>query len=282
MTDTNYPEPIRRLIDLGIPENNWFDYPAKFGLTNEHIPDLIRLVEDKDLRFSELTEDEEKILAENDIYDVRRWYAQIHAWRALAQLNAEEAIPNLIGLLYQADEHDDDWIADDLGRALIKIGPACMPALATYLQNSDNGDFARNITIEVITGIIKQYPETREKGIAALLSVLKNHRQNNEGLNAFLIYALAEFKATEHIDLIQDVFETGNVDIFVMGDFEDVQIEMGLLKKRTKPRNAALITKNDVKKAGDEFNMKIRELEKKEKNKRKQEKKSRKKNKKKK
>ena len=278
MDASNYPEPVRRLIDIGYPDHNWPDYPATFGLTSEHINDLIRLAEDKDLRFGEPTVEEENLLNEDDDYDLARWYVQIHAWRALAQLKAEEAIPNLIGLLYQADEYDDDWASDDLVQAFVKIGPVCIPALAAYLQDINNASYPRNNAIEAIGDIVKVHPETRGEGIAAILPALRNHAQNDDGTNGFLIYALAKFGATEHIDLIKEVFDTDNVDLFIMGDFEDVQIEMGLLKDRITPRAYSLITERDVERAQAEFTKKMNAQAKKQKKKHKQEKKSRKKN----
>jgi len=278
MTEPNYPEPVSQLIDIGYPEHNWPDYPAKFGFTREHIPELIRLAEDTDLRFGEVTLEEDDYLNQQDDDDLPRWSAQIHAWRALAQLKAEEAIPNLIGLLYQAEEYDDDWASDDLIKAFVKIGPACIPALAAYLQDLGNTSYPRNNAIEAVSDIVEAFPETREEGIAAIIPALKNHKQNDDGTNGFLIYALAEFKATEHIDLIKEVFDTDNVDLIIMGDFEDVQIEMGLLKDRITPRAFSIVTEREMKQAQAKLNKQITEMKKKEKKKHKQEKKSRKKN----
>ncbi len=278
MTASNYPEPVRQLIDIGYPDHNWHNYIAKFGFTHAHIPDLIRLVEDTDLRFGELTLEEDDLLNENEDYDLGRYSAQIHAWRALAQLKAEEAIPNLIGLLYQADEYDDDWASGDLVEAFAKIGPTCIPALAAYLQDVHNASCPRNNAIEAVSDIVKSFPETRDEGIAAIIPALKNHTQNDDGTNGFLIYALAKFMATEHIDLIKEVFDTKNVDLFIMGDFEDVQIEMGLLKDRTTPRAFSITTERDMKQALAQFNKQITVIKKKEKNKRKLAKKTRKRN----
>jgi hypothetical protein len=277
MTEINYPEPVRQLMDIGYPGHNWPDYLAKYGFTREHIPDLIRLAEDTELRFGEPTMEEENFLNEED-GDLPRWYAQIHAWRALAQLKAEEAIPNLIGLLYQAEEYDDDWAGADLLEAFVKIGPVCIPALAAYLQDLSNASHPRNIAIEAVGDIVKAHSETREQGIAAIIPALQNHAQNDEGTNGFLIYALAKFKATEYLDLIKEVFDTDNVDLFIMGDFEDVQIEMGMLKDRVTPRAYRLVTERDMENARNELNKKLKKQDIKEKKKRKQEKKSRKKN----
>jgi len=76
------------------PEGNP-DYVEKLGLTEEHVPALIRaalLWADVDAR------------PEGDAV-----YAPIHAWRALAQLGAVEAVEPLLGMLNTLNEQMDDW-----------------------------------------------------------------------------------------------------------------------------------------------------------------------------
>lgn len=94
MTEHNYTEPVSKLLSLGHPDNrdNWLDYQS-LGVTRADIPELIRLLKDKDLRWMESPDD----LEEDE--DLTEWYGQIHAWRALAQLKAEEAIPALLDSL---------------------------------------------------------------------------------------------------------------------------------------------------------------------------------------
>lgn len=50
-----------------------------------------------------------------------------------------------------------------------------------------------------------------------------------------MISYLVDLKALEALPLIEQVFASGNVDLFVCGDFEDVQIELGLLEERLTP-----------------------------------------------
>jgi hypothetical protein len=46
MTDLDYHEPVARLLGLGRPDFPWPDYPQRYGLTAEHIPELIRMATD--------------------------------------------------------------------------------------------------------------------------------------------------------------------------------------------------------------------------------------------
>jgi len=272
MTNT-YTEPVSKLLKLGRPAGeNWLDY-STLDITRKHVPELIRLVQDHDLRFMEPPVDLP------DDTDMPEWYGQIHAWRALSQLKAEESIPAILGILYQIDEQDDDWIGEDADEVFALIGPVAIHPLAEYLADDTNGIYARVAAAESLRSIGATYPETRGECAAAIASALENYEENDEGLNGFLIYDLVRMKAVEHIDLIEKAFTSDSVDEFIMGDFEDVQIELGLLEARTKPR-PRMSTLDRLPREDKMFapERNAQNDKKKEKNKRKQEKKSRKKN----
>jgi HEAT repeat protein len=269
MTHT-YTEPVSKLLELGMPEDPWLDY-ASLGITHDDIPELLRLLRDGDLRWMERPDD----LPDDE--DLTEWYAQIHAWRALAQLKAEEAILPIIGLLHQIDDEDDDWLSSDVDQIFALLGPASIQPLGAYLLDEENQMYARAEAASALGSIGKARPETRDACVKYLVSALEKYEENDEGLNGFLIYDLVQLKAVEHVDLIGDAFAAEAVDEFIMGDFEDVQVELGLLKERTTARRPLLpnfLPDTD----GFPRTSKPKKLEKKTKSKRKQEKKSRKKN----
>jgi HEAT repeat protein len=289
MTST-YTEPVTKLLKLGRPAAGpWLDY-STLGITREHIPELILLVEDNDLlrkmeRPDDLPEDE----------DLPEWYAQIHAWRALAQLKTEEAIPVILGILYQFDDEENDWIDGDAGEIFALIGPAAIRPLTEYLADDTRGLYSRATAATSLQSIGTTYPETRDECIQSLVSVLESYEENEEELNSFLVNNLVELNAVEAIELIEKAFEENCVDEFIMGDLEDVQIELGLLEARTKPRGnrisfmdrlshteEPLVEMGDPMLLGPERKPQKDKTKEREKNKRKQEKKSRKKNRKKK
>jgi hypothetical protein len=57
---------------------------------------------------------------------------------------------------------------------------------------------------------------------------LERFEENESDVNAFLVEALAELGAKETAPLIERAFAEGYVDPIVMGDWEDVQVELGL------------------------------------------------------
>lgn len=271
-----YSEPVARLLQLGRPEEPWLDYLV-LGITPGDLPELLRLVQDNELRY---LEPPDNLPEETELLE---WYGQIHAWRALAQLKAEEAIQALLGILVQIDYDEDDWLSSDIDRVFGMIGPAAIEPLANYLADETNPLYARSTAGSSLAEIGRTHPEWRERCIRAIAAVLENYESNDESLNGFLIGDLINLQAVEQIDLIKRAFAAGAVDEFISGDVEDVQVEMGLLEKRITPERPWRIG-NFAPEPGDFFegSIKSHQTEKKEKNKRKQEKKSRKKNRKKK
>ena len=57
---------------------------------------------------------------------------------------------------------------------------------------------------------------------------LERFEENEPDVNAFLVEALVELEAKEAAPLIERAFAQGYVDPMVMGDWEDVQVELGL------------------------------------------------------
>jgi len=226
MASQTYSEPVNQLLQIGLPETDqWPDY-LDFGLTSADIPELIRLVLDEELRWIEAPE---------GVEELPEWYAQIHAWRALAQLKAEQAIPALVSILHQVDDFDDDWTGEELIDVFAMIGPAAIPSLADYLANPENKTYARGAAAGALPEIVEGHPEAREECVAALAKALELFEQNDETINAFIICELVDLRAVEHVELMEKAFKADKVEEVVCGDFEDIQIDLGLLAERKTP-----------------------------------------------
>jgi HEAT repeat protein len=164
MSKEAYSGPVQQLIRLGDDqESKWPDY-LKMGLSQEDIPELIRLVQDVDLRWMVVGPEDE---------DPPEWVAQIHAWRALGQLKAEEAIPALLGILHQVDDDDDDWAGEELIDVFAMIGPAAIQPLATYLADSEHKTYARAAAADSLEEIARFFPESRDECVTGLASALE-------------------------------------------------------------------------------------------------------------
>lgn len=196
-----------------------YDYLAD-GFNDSHIPDLIRIVEDDELANS----------------DTDHPWAQPHAWRILGQLQAEEAIMPLLGLLRYVDELYDDAVQEEVPVVLAQIGPAALGPVAGYLADTNNGEWARVAAIATLEELSKTHPATRARCVEILAQQLGHFADQSEVVNTSLIDRLTELKAVEVAPLIERAFASGRVDLTLRGDWEDIQVELGLLDERITPK----------------------------------------------
>ena len=220
----DYADPVCQLLTLGEPHEStpeqWPDYPARFGFGQEHVPELIRMACDLELH-------------DSHIDDAPAW-APTHAWRALAQLRAEEAIEPLLTL--QNTLRDHDTVREDVPLVLSMIGPAAIPPLVAFIGNQlkDPNGLAPS-GIEALKEIAIRHPRYRDECVGILTGLLEQHAETNPTDNGFTISALIDLKALESVDAMRAAFDADSVDISIAGDKEDVEIALGLREKRATP-----------------------------------------------
>jgi hypothetical protein len=268
----DFSAPVLALITLGEKSarvSEWRNY-LELGITVEHTPELIRILDGIEAFWPDV-----------DVENAPESYAPIHAWRALGQLKAEQAIPSLIRLVVWNEDEDVDWVMEDIPEVLGMIGPASIPPLRDYLLKPDKFEWASVTMAHSLAEIGKRNPEYRSACVEVLQAGLEQYAENGETINAFLIDYLAELKAVEAAPLVERAYQAGTVDISVLGDFEDFQIEVGLLKERLTPPPRFYWARDpqaeweSEKRARREEERRQREREKKEKKKQKQAKKAR-------
>jgi hypothetical protein len=209
-----YDLPVAQLLTLGEPgyEEDWADYVA-LGLRREHAPDLIRMVEDQ--RFDETPSDSPEV------------WAPLHAWRALAQLGATEAIEPLLGKLADLE---DDWAGEDIPEALGRIGPAALPSVAVHLADRSRDWLEGARLAQTLVEIEEHHPEARERCVGILAEQLRHHAEQEPETNAYLVSALADMAAKETLPLIKEAYKADDVDTDV-ADLFSVRGDMGDLSE---------------------------------------------------
>lgn len=70
----------------------------------------------------------------------------------------------------------------------------------------------------------------------AITDQLRRYDTQDPELNAFLVSGLLDLRAVESAPVIEEAFAVDRVDIAINGDWEDVQVELGLLAARLTPR----------------------------------------------
>ncbi len=169
--------------------------------------------------------DEELNQGDSDSPEV---WSPVHAWRALGQLKAVQAVEPLLGLL---NNRDDDWIHSDFPTLCTLIGVEAIPFLKEFLADSSNDVFARSDVAGSLVAISDQYPETLDSNVAAIAGELEKFRDNDPTFNGLLIGRLIDLQAVETIDLIERAFKANQVDTMINGDWEEVQMWFGLIPR---------------------------------------------------
>jgi hypothetical protein len=223
-----YQEPVAQLLDYGEchlagdgPAGlGWLDYVSDLELTPEHVPELIRLACDAALHTAESE-------------DPAVW-APTHAWRALGQLRAVEAVAPLLGLL--RERADDDWVDIELPYVFGLIGPGAVPHVTDFLADRSIPTEPLITAIRCLVEIAERNPPSRNECIDILARRLKCGAENDPTVNGFLISALIDLEAVETIDVIRQAFDQQVVDLSIAGDVEDVEMEFGLRRQWSTPR----------------------------------------------
>lgn len=224
-----YPFPVAELLTLGKPEMkaDWTDY-LKLGFSQDHISDLCRMVVDWELLW--------------DDSDDELFWAPVHAWRILGVLQTGEATEPLISLLGFNDQYDSDWIGEEVPEVFGMIGPNAIPHLTKFLSEGDDKLWGRVSAAHSLEVIGNKYYHAKLECIDALTEQLKDFYDNHETLNGLLISYLLDLKGAGALPVIEEAYKAGMVDLTVCGDWEDVQVEFGLLKKRITPKSHHLLS----------------------------------------
>ncbi|MDP9348988.1 MAG: DUF1186 domain-containing protein [Gemmatimonadota bacterium] len=161
-------------------------------------------------------------------------WAPMHAWRALGQLRADAAIEPLISLL--RDSAEDDWARDELPLVFGMIGRAAIPALSQYLADPAHELWTRISAVDALQNIAESDPSAHDEVVAILMRELEKWWRHDETLNGFLISSLVDLRVVEAVPLMEQAFAADRVDTLMRGDWEDVQVDLGLLTERQTPR----------------------------------------------
>ncbi|MGH8354533.1 MAG: hypothetical protein ACRERY_13570 [Pseudomonas sp.] len=220
MLFTNYRPPVLQLLELGNPLDNQEEISYRaLGLGEADVPELCRLAQEGTLYYEEADDFEA--------------YGSVHAWRALGELKAEDAIDTLVGEFRHAEL--DDWAAEELPIILAQIGPSAILALSAYIENS-RGTLAGVTAAESLKAIAIAHPATREQCVTLLAAELARYAEQAPEVNALLMGFLIDLVAVEHAPLMEQAFAAEAIDLSVQGDWEDVQIALGLLGQRLTPQ----------------------------------------------
>ncbi|MDB9525125.1 DUF1186 domain-containing protein [Oscillatoria sp. CS-180] len=226
----SYTPPVADLLTYeeshSVQSGEWPNYIEAFGFTKEHIPELLKLVQDDIILKLFLDKEETEVPA--DIDPELAWAALIHAWRALAQLQATDFVDVAIQLL---ETYQFEWMMQEFPTVFKLIGPSAIEPLAAVLQDQSSERFERMTYSESLKHIGQEYPEERDRCVTYLTNTLENHQDNDPSLNGSLTWSLIDLKAVESAGVIEAAYAAESVDEMFAGSWPNVQVELGLKQR---------------------------------------------------
>lgn len=217
-----YSFPLNSLFELGSPDELPDDFLYQtLDFKSENIPELIQILSDNSLS--------------KEIDDPLLGWVPMHAWRTLGELNAIEAIPALLHLLQRIDCQEGSEIQSEIPNILAQFGEAALEPTTRFLADSANGIWSRVFSIDVILKIAESHSSLSETCREILHHQFEKMAEQNVIVNTALMSGLIDFKSFNSLPLMEKGFEEGLLDTMLRGDWEDVQIDMGLLTKRLTP-----------------------------------------------
>ena len=163
-----------------------------------------------------------------DFPDDDAGWAPVHAWRALGQLRAAEAVEPLLSMLTVLTDTADDYHVYDFPVVFGMIGPPAIAALAAYLRNAENPLYARITAADGLCNVGLRHPKARGEALGPLVEQIGRFEENDYELNGFLIGQLNRLKAVEAAELIERAFASNRVAEDIGGYWGDIRNNLGV------------------------------------------------------
>jgi hypothetical protein len=208
-TDAPYPAPIDQLLTLGDPREGGEDKLAGIAISQEHVPDLVRMARDRALN-----------TAQSDSAEV---WASVHALDALAKLDASAHVDELVPLF----DVDTDIFGERLSAILVAIGAAALAPVRAYIQDPTRWIYGRANASDMLPKLVERHPDLRADVVQILTDALAQQGDENSDLNGMFLGDLLELKAVEALPVIRNAFEGNLIDETMAGDWETALKELG-------------------------------------------------------
>lgn len=226
MDEQTWPAVLERLLTLGRPigfkPSDW-GRSVVAGMTREHVPNLIGILDDPSLN--------------DEAAEEPRFYAPVHAWRALGNFKAVEATEALISCLQvrQRWSDSDDWSIAEVPKVLCALGPEAIGEMAKAIANPQTEVYSAGVIAEALAKIAAAHPEERGRVVSSLIDVGERFAERSKEANGGIVMALMDLKAVESVPLLRRIFHARAVNHDMVGDWREVREELNLERQPDDP-----------------------------------------------
>jgi len=225
---------VATLFSLGMRPIDQDDFSYKtLGISKKNKTQLLELGSDLVLYYYEFDKDDECL----------EFFAVIHAWRALSELEIPEAKRLFVDLLRELFEAEDDldWMPR-LFKKLIKPFRADMfDESVSYILNESEHEWFRAEFINLLHAMLID-EEIDKDSLSRVLGKLFE-KCKNPIVNATAIAVCKDEKMSEHYSQIKKLYEENLVFKELDGDLEDVELAFEMRSERSTKRDLGF---NDV------------------------------------
>ena len=210
---------------------------------SENLQKLFKLGRDNILSLEKL--DYTKYVSEDDIAELSKmaldgelhdcevepkWCTPYHALNALIQFKSIEPLGEILNML--ADNSDNDFLNETVIYYIRSLEDASFKDVEEALLNKS---FSSDSKMTILNGLsdIAKKREDLHKQIVDMVRKTVDTQELCSGSNGFVIMVLVDAGGVENIEKIREIFKTKDVDNFVMGDLEEIEIRLGLRSDRT-------------------------------------------------
>ena len=157
----------------------------------------------------------------------------LHAWSILAVLGGKDGREWLITELAISDLDDAELLCLAFPDLMVASGREAIPDLIAEL---DDCRCSQDYLVEIANALAAFAARDIEKDtvLATLAGRLKGNPEQR-ALKGHIISHLMDLGSVSHLPEIRKAFEDNLVDVSIVGDFEEVEIDLGLRKERSEP-----------------------------------------------
>jgi len=222
---------VASLLGLGRAEidNPDLSYRA-LGLSRKNKEQLLKLGANLYLYYYTFAEGEEDTA----------FYAVVHAWEALSELEIPEAKSLFVELLrYFLEEEDEgDWMPSMFRELIVPFRAEMFEESARYILDEDESEWFRAEFINLLQDMIKNDEVDKEQVSGVFQKLFREC--SNKVVNASAIAVCKDEKFDEHYPQIKKLYEKKLVDKSYDGDLEDVEMAFGMRTERSTPRDLGI------------------------------------------
>jgi hypothetical protein len=217
---------VDRLLTLGRPvgfEPADWSRSAVRGMTREHVPELMRLLDDPSLN--------------DEAAEEPQTYAPTHAWRAIGHFKAIEAADALIRCLdvRQRWEEFDEWSLEEIPRVLTAMGPEAIAPMVAAIEKPTTEPHSAGALAEALAKTAIAHPELRDGIVAQLIEIGERFADRTPDANDGFVVALLGLKALEAVPLLRRIFHAEAVNAEMVGDWGEVRRKLKLERQPDDP-----------------------------------------------